>query len=151
MNLITDQNTTIVKHHTHFFLFRDVVKEERTLNSKSMDPKYLKPYSSEGKLPDQLSRSLVDEVGVGPRSYSCSSKAFTFSTGKIRDVSLHGVRMQLIPVHLHCTCTCMLVFSEQSVMEHSSCLIAFLHTEVCAVKLVGTNLFTNHSDSACVV
>lgn len=68
------------------------MKEDRIQNSKSMDSRHLKAYKSEGKLPDQLSMSLADDVGVGPRSYSCSSKAFTFSTGKIRDISLHGVR-----------------------------------------------------------
>ena len=68
------------------------MKEDRIQNSKSMDSRHLKTYKSDGKLPDELSRSLADEVGVGPRSYSCSNKAFTFSTGKIRDVSLHGVR-----------------------------------------------------------
>lgn len=71
------------------------MKEDRIQNSKSMDPKYLKSCSSEGKLPDKLSKSLVDEVEIGPRSYSCNSKAFTFSTGKIRDVSLRGVRVSL--------------------------------------------------------
>lgn len=65
------------------------MKEDRIQNSKSMDSRHLKAYTSDGKLPYQ---SLADEAGVGPRSYSCSSKAFTFSTGKIRDVSLRGVR-----------------------------------------------------------
>lgn len=77
------------------FSCRDVVKEDRIQNSKSMDPEYLKSCSSESKLPDELSKSLADEVGIGPRSYSCNSKAFTFSAEKIRDVSLHGVRVQL--------------------------------------------------------
>ena len=72
--------------------YRDVVKEDRRQNSMSMDVKHLKAYCSESKLPNQLSRSLAVEFGVVPRSHSCSSKAFTFSTGKIRDVSLHGVR-----------------------------------------------------------
>ena len=77
------------------FSCRDVVKEDRIQNSKSMDRKYLKSCSSEGKLPDELSKSLIDEVGIGLRSYSCSNKAFTFSAEKIRDVSLHGVRVRL--------------------------------------------------------
>lgn len=68
------------------------MKEERIQNSMSMGAKHMKAYSSESKLPDQLSRSLAVELEVVQRSYSCSSKAFTFSTGKIRDVSLHGVR-----------------------------------------------------------
>ena len=77
--------------------YRDVVNEDRVRHSKTMDSKHLKTYSSEGKLTksvtvtEQLSKSSGGDVGVGPRSYSCSSKAFTFSTGKIRDVSLHGV------------------------------------------------------------
>ena len=69
--------------------YRDAVKEDSIQNSKSMDSRHLKPYRSDGKLQDQ---PLANEAGVGPRSYSCSSKAFTFSTGKIRNVSLHGVR-----------------------------------------------------------
>lgn len=61
-----------------------------------MDARYLKAYKSEGKLVDPLSRSISDDGGVGPRSYSCSNKAFTFSSGKMRDVSLHGVRESLV-------------------------------------------------------
>lgn len=78
-------------HYVHVH-HRDVVKEDRAQNSKSMDVSHLKLYRSEGKLPDRLTKSFVDEIGVGPRSQSCSSKAFTFSTEKIRDVSIHGVR-----------------------------------------------------------
>ena len=86
------------------------MKEDRIQNSKSMDSRHLKAYKSDGRLSDQ---SLADEAGVGPRSYSCSSKAFTFSTGKIRDVSLHGVRSWIDYIargYIHVACTVVYTF-----------------------------------------
>ena len=87
--------------------FRDVVKVERYQHTKSMEGRYLKAYGSESTLPEQMTRSLADDIGIGHRSYSCSgNKAFTLSCARVRDVALHGVSWHPVAAYvntwLHC-------------------------------------------------